>query len=59
MNVSSREQRSTPNMLLVGLNLSTYHHPVQRQSDCVYSPFQEIESAPDAAGWAVESELSS
>ena len=31
-----------------------YRHPVQRRPDCVYSPFQASDSAPDAAGWAVE-----
>ena len=56
VHASNRGQRSTPG-IQVELAAGTepeYHHPGRRQPDSLYSPFQESDSAPDAAGWAVE-----
>ena len=53
LNRGQRSTRSIHAELAAGIE-PEYHHPVQRPPDCVYSPFQEGDSAPDAAGWAVE-----
>ena len=56
VHASNHKQRSTPSIQAkqAAGTEPEYHHPVRRQPDCVYSPFQESDSAPDAAGWVVK-----